>query len=494
MENDDESILEKFKSFTGCTNDAEAEQLMDACNGDVAMAVDLYFQQRPAGSPDDPQCSSSPSVNRHNTRSSRNAANVAGPSKQRRIATFNGSVRSSTEKEKRRKHEDDDDDCMVVDDEVRAPIAPIRGAIVEQTFRQQYETRSSRHGISIFDSFRDFREESEDHLAAFQNGNSQGSTTHGGRRSLQVLFRPPLELIFRGEWESARAEAQRLGVWLMVNIQNVREFACQALNRDVWSNAAVKELLRSNFLFWQIYHDSADGNRIGNYYRITSYPAIFVVDPRTGELLTQFRAQDAVSFCDQVTTFLDTFPDFAARDRHLIGATAPAPSAEPTPSKSVAQHISGQEENGSGKSSSSNGHRKRTFLASQDDEDDRDEETKKSRKGEDMPDIDAVVSKVSKATTVDKDEWRNYLGEADGKGRKVSIMLRFPDGDRQTIEVEDTTPLRALFMLIAGRGFSPCEHILVLSYPKREYSFEDGDRSLRELQLNKRELIHVESK
>lgn len=97
-------------SIIGCTNDAEAEQLMDACNGDVAMAVDLYFQQRPAGSPDDPQCSSSPSVNRHNTRSSRNAANVAGPSKQRRIATFNGSVRSSTEKEKRRKHEDDDDE------------------------------------------------------------------------------------------------------------------------------------------------------------------------------------------------------------------------------------------------------------------------------------------------------------------------------------------------------------------------------------------------
>uniref|UniRef100_A0A914RWX8 UBX domain-containing protein n=1 Tax=Parascaris equorum TaxID=6256 RepID=A0A914RWX8_PAREQ len=263
----------------------------------------------------------------------------------------------------------------------------------------------------------------------------------------------------------ARAEAQRLGVWLMVNIQNVREFACQALNRDVWSNAAVKELLRSNFLFWQIYHDSADGNRIGNYYRITTYPAIFVVDPRTGELLTQFRAQDAVSFCDQVTTFLDTFPDFAARDRHLI--------------------------DGSGKSASNSGHRKRTFLASQDEEDSRDEEAKKS---EDMPDVDAVVSKVSKATTVDKDEWRNYLGEADGKGRKVSLMLRFPDGDRQTIEVEDTTPLRALFMLTAGRGFSPCEHILVLSYPKREYSFEDADRSLRELQLNKRELIHIESK
>ncbi|VDM27958.1 unnamed protein product [Toxocara canis] len=272
-------------------------------------------------------------------------------------------------------------------------------------------------------------------------------TSPGGRRSLQVLFRPPLELIFRGDWESARAEAQRQGIWLMVNVQNVCEFACQALNRDVWSNAAVKELLRSNFLFWQIYHDSADGTRISNYYRVVSYPAIFVVDPRTGELLTKFRAQDAVSFCDQVTTFLDTFPDFAARDRHLIGATAPAPSAEPTPSKSAGPQSSGIESTSEGSSSSRNGHRKRALLASKNAEDSGEEESKRSRKCEDMPDIDAMVSGVSKATTVDRDEWRSYVGVPDGKGRQVSLVLRLPDGNRQTIEVEDTTPLRVCLSL-----------------------------------------------
>lgn len=40
--------------------------------------------------------------------------------------------------------------------------------------------------------------------------------------------------------------------WLMINIQNVQDFACQCLNRDVWSNEAVKNIIREHFIFWQV--------------------------------------------------------------------------------------------------------------------------------------------------------------------------------------------------------------------------------------------------
>ena len=40
--------------------------------------------------------------------------------------------------------------------------------------------------------------------------------------------------------------------WLVVNIQNVSEFSCQCLNRDVWSNTQIKEIIRENFLFLQV--------------------------------------------------------------------------------------------------------------------------------------------------------------------------------------------------------------------------------------------------
>jgi len=40
--------------------------------------------------------------------------------------------------------------------------------------------------------------------------------------------------------------------WLIVNVQNIQEFACQVLNRDVWSNSTVKELIRRRFVLWQV--------------------------------------------------------------------------------------------------------------------------------------------------------------------------------------------------------------------------------------------------
>jgi len=40
--------------------------------------------------------------------------------------------------------------------------------------------------------------------------------------------------------------------WLMVNIQNVQEFSCQVLNRDVWSNSTVKTVVHEHFILWQV--------------------------------------------------------------------------------------------------------------------------------------------------------------------------------------------------------------------------------------------------
>ena len=40
--------------------------------------------------------------------------------------------------------------------------------------------------------------------------------------------------------------------WLLVNIQNAKEFPCQVLNRDVWSNQTVKAIINEHFVFWQV--------------------------------------------------------------------------------------------------------------------------------------------------------------------------------------------------------------------------------------------------
>lgn len=40
--------------------------------------------------------------------------------------------------------------------------------------------------------------------------------------------------------------------WLLVNLQDSKEFASQILNRDVWSDYNVKELIKRNFIFMQV--------------------------------------------------------------------------------------------------------------------------------------------------------------------------------------------------------------------------------------------------
>jgi len=40
--------------------------------------------------------------------------------------------------------------------------------------------------------------------------------------------------------------------WIMVNILNNSEFACQILNRDLWSDKEVQRTIREHFYFLQV--------------------------------------------------------------------------------------------------------------------------------------------------------------------------------------------------------------------------------------------------
>jgi thioredoxin-related protein len=96
----------------------------------------------------------------------------------------------------------------------------------------------------------------------------------------------------------------------MVNIQDAGVFACQLLNRDLWSVPYVKEVVKENFVFLQVsivyfvfvcqeslvyrcsrllttattqfYSDSTEGKKYATYYPLKGFPHIAIIDPRTG--------------------------------------------------------------------------------------------------------------------------------------------------------------------------------------------------------------------
>jgi thioredoxin-related protein len=195
-------------------------------------------------------------------------------------------------------------------DGVRPPIAPVRQILNPNPIGfpspdVPHTRRYTRGGVGpvaeVLDAFRDFQAEGEESAESSSNR----------RMTLHQLFRPPLELMFRGSLTSAREAGQEQNKWLLVNIQNGQEFNCQVLNRDVWSHQAVKDIIKGNFIFWQVYHDSYEGQRYVQFYNvpISKLPHVAIIDPRTGELMKSWPTSiDHTSFCDSVTEYLSDHP------------------------------------------------------------------------------------------------------------------------------------------------------------------------------------------
>ncbi|KAB7506248.1 UBX domain-containing protein 7-like protein [Armadillidium nasatum] len=135
------------------------------------------------------------------------------------------------------------------DDFVRAPIPQKREVLVEGPDQLSYSFRGRK---------RQEEELMEENGSSSSSSSSQASCSFGNytskrkMKTLEDLFRPPLDLIYRGNFQSARESGIASKKWLMVNVQNSSEFSCQVLNRDVWSNSAVKTIISEHFIFWQI--------------------------------------------------------------------------------------------------------------------------------------------------------------------------------------------------------------------------------------------------
>uniref|UniRef100_A0AC34FQD8 UBX domain-containing protein n=1 Tax=Panagrolaimus sp. ES5 TaxID=591445 RepID=A0AC34FQD8_9BILA len=190
--------------------------------------------------------------------------------------------------------------------------------------------------------------------------------------------------------------------------------------------------------------------------------------------------------------FLERYPDFAAYDQSFAqNLIEPGPSVEDIVIEEAA--VNGTKKQGS----------KRKLV---EDEPTSSKRSKISQSNSqpnsqasvpdiDMGEIEELCNNGTKLTTVDREEWKNYIGPEEAGYQKIQIVFRLPNNEREKIEIPDTTQLRALFVFLDGRGLNSREHVLVLTYPRREYFFDrHSSLNLRQLRFNRQELIHVDRK
>ncbi|XP_018415877.1 PREDICTED: UBX domain-containing protein 7 [Nanorana parkeri] len=486
-------LLKEFLSITGAS-ESVGKHMLEACNHNLEMAVTMFLDG--GGVVEEPSTSS------------------AGAS----------SARPADE------------------DEVRAPIPQKQEILVEpEMFGAPKRRRPAR---SIFDGFRDFQTETIRQEQELRNG----GVVDKKLTTLADLFRPPVDLMHKGSFETAKECGQLKNKWLMINIQNVQDFACQCLNRDIWSNDNVKSLIREHFIFWQVYHDSEEGQRYIQFYKLSDFPYVSILDPRTGQKMVEWQKLDVSSFLEQVTGFLGEHgqldglssspPKKRPRSESLIDASedsqleaAIRASLQETHFDSTTTKKTSQYEEESDPELYSGSEEFISVCGSDhEDEDDRPVET--------LPEPETCTSKAKKATsknanhreeeepsepiedaTVEPDVLSqqapletptksldqscteehsrdpDHAGDCpDNNGPKAKLMLRYPDGKREQITLPEKAKLMALVKHVQLNGYPNERFELLTNFPRRKLSHLDYDITLQEAGLCPQETIFVQER
>lgn len=135
----------------------------------------------------------------------------------------------------------------------------------------------------------------------------------------------------RMSWDEARTLGKGDQKWILVNLQDMTDFNCQALNRDIWKDRAIKDLVSENFIFLQYDKDYPDAEEYLTFYfpnrtheNPDNFPHVSIVDPRTGEQVKVWSGRPfpgAREFHAELAEFLD---------RYSLAANSKNPVAKPT--------------------------------------------------------------------------------------------------------------------------------------------------------------------
>jgi hypothetical protein len=102
------------------------------------------------------------------------------------------------------------------------------------------------------DSDEDYKENGMDDSNDGEDDDVSNAEEKNHIARLADMFAPPDHLLYtEGGFEGARNMAKDSKRWLLVNIQKDSEFASHALNRDVWRDELVENLVREGFILWQ---------------------------------------------------------------------------------------------------------------------------------------------------------------------------------------------------------------------------------------------------
>ncbi|KAK8935074.1 hypothetical protein KSP39_PZI012914 [Platanthera zijinensis] len=125
--------------------------------------------------------------------------------------------------------------------------------------------------------------------------------------NLSTLDKLTTRFMYHGSFYEAKRDASHSDRWLLVSVQSFEQFTSAMLNRE--TNDTVEEILSSHFVIWQTDDGHAEGQKVCYFYNLISLPAMFIINPITGEKMCACRCLNKPEdFLEDLLRFTDSSP------------------------------------------------------------------------------------------------------------------------------------------------------------------------------------------
>jgi len=92
----------------------------------------------------------------------------------------------------------------------------------------------------------------------------------------------------------------------------------------------------------------------------------------------------------------------------------------------------------------------------------------------------------------DESEWKKYLGPDTDP--VANVVIRFPDGSRDSWKYPSSSRLKALVMFVKSKGYSLDDHEIVTNFPRRVITDLELTSTVKEAGLFPQETVFVQLK
>ena len=82
--------------------------------------------------------------------------------------------------------------------------------------------------------------------------------------TMEAMYARPSGLMFSGTFYELRQKGKLEDKWLLINVQAENFFNSHVLNRDVWSDECIVDMVKCTFIFWQTQHFKQADFRVGS--------------------------------------------------------------------------------------------------------------------------------------------------------------------------------------------------------------------------------------